>query len=446
MVEDVLCRIGTMSYTPEWSNTSAGTQIDDIIESSTAITVAANNMLAQKLEDKIVSHFRKSYGRRKLKIMDVGVGFGNTIVPVLNIMEDLAEQKKIPSDYMDYLQIFLVDVSEAALNFTFSRLTSKIPELRALRVQKKLTPVSEPVMEALQRKKNTIESFVKRIPINFADIAYNEELRQQKENIDIIVSGAAFCHQTDMVPFFEELHTLLRPEDKSRGIDGGVLHAWDWYNGPSWAAPRLRLSKDHMRRAVYYVKDPAGVLHVKRIEEDVALCGRERQELYKALECAEDMQVIYEITDMDTRVVLANFRTLLGVLGYVKRDESGRKYTRRIRTTGESIDSHLISMFAHHIENDHGFSYFDDFLKTAIPALDEPRPFKEESAYYLIEGYGDNYSEAMKRAGFGWALDEPFVEVYHRYKAEAGRELTGMVPVDQIRYTEGRRLEKSENE
>lgn len=425
LMKDVLSRIGTLSYTQEWSTVAAGAQLEEIIEKSTAITVDANKILAHTLRDKIVDHFR-SGPRRRLKVMDVGVGWGNTIVPLLDYIHHLEfKEQVIPPGSHKNVQVFLVDVSQHAIDFTYKRLTSRVPGMKSL---EGMTPVGNIVS----------------VPVNFADIEYSPILKDHENQIDIIVSGAAICHQTDLLPFFRQMNALLRPATWRDGRDCGVLHAWDWYNGPSWAAPRLRLSEDDGRRSVYYITDLDGRVSVKTVEDGKGLEGIEKGDLYSRLENAKHVGVVYEIAPEDVGPVVANFETLLGVLGFVE----GSGYMRDSRKfNGIEIGELLKSMFFEYIDtprsydpldyHNQGFSYFEDFLGKVVPALDDPRPFIEESAYYLIEGYGDDYSRAMLKGGFRWAMDEYFIDVYHRFKEVANRELTDTTPVCQIRYTFG---------
>lgn len=423
LVTDVACRIGTLSYTPEWAQVKASKQIDDILEPVTEITQDANNILAKTLEDKIVHHFR-SGEKRRLRIMDIGTGSGNTIMPVMRIMENLARRRKIPKEYLNYIQIFLVDVSRHSLEKTFDRITSTSPMLRTLR---QMTPVGNIVP----------------ITVNFADIEDNKILNHYKGKIDIVISGAAPCHQSDPLPFFRKMHSLLASE--------GILNIWDWYNGPSWAAPRLKLSNDSRRKAVYHITGPDGKERVETVN-DGELYGLTRKELHDLLWDAADMNVVYEITEEDAGIVLANFQTLLGVLGYVGREsETGFYISRKIKKSGERIDRVLTRMFDYCMKNDRGpayhqqgFSYLDDFLGKIIPQLDNPEPYNE-SAYYLIEGYGDDYGRLMTKAGF-LAWNEPFMEVYQRHAGIASKEHTDELPAQQIRFTFGVKEDKENKE
>ncbi len=412
LVKDVLSWIGTESYTDEWTKKSASMQLEDILEESIGVPEAANRILAQELEAKITGHFR-SGKRRRLRILDLGVGVGNTIAPVIELMGDLADGGHIPHDFMKYVQVFLVDVSRRALNLTMARLTTHLPGLPELSYS---TPVGNIVM----------------LPSNFAELNMNATLNAYRGKMDLVISGASICHQTDLMPFFSFVRDLLAPD--------GEFHAWDWYNGPSWAAPRLRLSRDDRRRNVFYVQDRDGRLHPPiYVDDEGSLTGRERKDFCGLARDAQGISVVYEMTEDDAAVVLANFRTLLRVLGYVGKDKDGMKVSRLV--DGEDIDLYLRSMFDQYVEKEHGFSYIEDFLGKVIPRLDDPGPLKEESAYYLIEGYGDDYGRVMRRAGFGFSDDENFLEVYRRHKGKgASKEpMTHMVPVYQIRYTTGTR-------
>lgn len=442
LVMDVMSRIGAESYTPEWNTISASIQLDDVISSWTEeMTKKSNVILAQTVRPKILSHFSGG-GKRCLRIMDVGVGMGDTILPVMELMRVLAVEKKIPEDYLKYTRIFLVDVSRYALDATSARLEERIPGLEQL---KNITEIGNVV----------------RIPVNFADLHKNSILRSQEGNIDMIISGASICHQTDLLPFFRMANYLLRND--------GILHAWDWYNGPTYAAPRLRLSRDGKRRTMHYFGAVRNdIEHILASADDHGISydlnegefdcvpfqqskhydcrveiGLEEGEagIKKSIidslreSCVMDYAV-QEIDEEDSRIVLANFRTLLGILGFVSRDpQSGYRCARNIGNT--DVDTYLTNMYRLCITRGCGFSYIEDFLKKAIPCMDNPTPF-EKSAYYLIEGYGDDYSRVMREAGFSSAQDFFFLDVYRQYK-DTIQDLTDRIPSFQIRYTFGKK-------
>ena len=401
LIKDALSIIGTESYTAEWTRVAANMQLNDVIEVSTGITVDANNLLAKTLEQKIVDFFSCKRDRM-FKIFDVGAGTGNTILPVISLMNDLVRGEKIPSDFYKKVQIFLLDVSSDALEMTYSRLAGKLPYFG-------IFDGSCPIMRIVPIKSN------------FINLPKNETLKKHGGSMDLIVSGAAICHQTDLQPFIYQMYSLLRK--------GGVMSVWDWYNGPSFAAPRLRMSKDAERKIVFNIKNK-GEEQVMSFLDDEMRSNKENDLFYLLMESASEVNVIYEILETDSISVISNFRTLLGFLGYLP---AGRGVlTEGFLINGLEAEDCLLDMYNKRISLEKGFNFFDDFLGLLCGKTPE-----FQSAYYMLEGYGDDYAKIMNKVGFVNAVDHTFMGVYKKYKSYVGRSMTDLMPARQIRYTYG---------
>jgi SAM-dependent methyltransferase len=393
LLADVCKIIGADTYTPEWNDECAMDHLENI---EFGVTKAANRLLAMTLEDKIVDHFKGGYTQgpdgelpkyKPLRMMDLGVGTGDTTMAVLDFMEELAEEGKIPSEYTRYLKFYLVDVSQDALDKTVRRIVERLPELRD---EKKLN--------------SRIDIFCS----NFSDLKHYEFFNCQPDSIDMIYTGAAICHLPDVESFFEQMYFVL--------AKGGVMHAWDYYNGPSWGAPTLRLSRDNTRRSVFTVEMSDGRIYAEELPEHASIFDMEYSLLFKALEDAKKMSVVFEVTDSDMHITGRNFATLLGVLGYIHEGRS-----RMVDKV--AIDHYLMGCFDKGMTTREGFNYLK-FLEKTIPLLDNPEPFVR-SPFGFIESYGRHNHRFMEDAGFVEAKDEPLLAVYDANKERERRKPTG---------------------
>jgi SAM-dependent methyltransferase len=393
-VKNVCCEIDRQSYVTEWNSEIAKAQLAVIADIGRGVTRSANNILARTLEDNIVAVYHDVRSRKRM--MDVGVGDGDTIIPLLKMMNMLASAGRIPKDYLRYTQIFLVDVSQKNIEVTMERMRKEIPHIA-------------------EYGDITALGNIVSVRTSLADMPNDPTLRTLEGKVDVIFSGGTFCHQSDKEDTFAYMHRLL--------ADKGVLHLWDWYNGPSFAASRLRLSTNNKRKTLFRVDHTTYCVPDEYYEPMM-------RRILPILAGAREYDVTYEITEEDSEAVKANFMTLLSILGYVSRDERG---IRCVKKKGEEdVDWLLDEMYDEMIHDENGFSYINDFLS----GLQDIRPFFE-SAYFLIEGYGDDYAELMKKAGFSAAWNEKCSNVYSRYRDAAETSLTAKIQKDQLRYTFG---------
>jgi SAM-dependent methyltransferase len=424
-VKGVIHRIGAESYTPEWEKESAQEQIDGVIEESTNITLAANDLLACTLAEKIIYHFSGGE-RRPLGIVDYGTGKGNTITSVVDLMEELAGRKtrcrqrpllerypnavpngvipRIPKDYCDDVSIFLVDVNEDSLDHTIRRIISCAPGFERLLNAGRLVGVRD----------------------NFINLPHSRALQRATagHNVGIAVSGAALCHQTEFAHFFRHAYSLLGK--------GGVMHIWDWYNGPSFAAPLIRLSEDGVERTVFSITGHDGRVYFRRVPEGVSLSREEESSLYEKLAVAKSVSVVYETKMCEALLVLANFKTWLGLMGYVDR---GGYEKKALKVGGEDVDVYLERVFHKRISMGSGFSYFD-FLEKV---LEKKTPLTEETAYHIFEGTGVNYAKHMLGAHFAPVLLKSLVAVDRDLRSIDEETKSGIEPAHQITYSMGRK-------
>ncbi|HII71507.1 TPA: hypothetical protein HA265_02005 [Candidatus Woesearchaeota archaeon] len=407
LVKDAVCYIGTQTYADEWDSVAAARHLGGKIEPATGITKDANAMLGKTLEDKLG---RLLYSGRVVNIFEPGVGVGYTAHPLLELVLELGGRAGRRAEFLSRVRYTYMDVSSHALDMTYSYLVESIPEFR----------------DGIIRAGDVLQA----IRCNFADMGSEPGLMMLKGDVDLIVSGAAICHQSDLTPFFRQCYDLLR--------DDGVMHVWDWHNGPSFAAPRLRVSADGRTRMTKYLVRYAQGLYTAEIPDDDFLSPTRHGSVCCALEKTSDpfgVEVVYEMSAEDSSVVLANFTTLLSFLGYSYQEAGGMKYLHM--PDGTPCDEYLAERFcALSRPGSPGFSFVDDFLRDA--AYLEPI---DPSPYYLIEGYGDDYAEKMLEAGFAHAENYEFAQVY----ADAGlkqasrRSHTTRIHNQQIRYTFARK-------
>ncbi|MFC1741647.1 class I SAM-dependent methyltransferase [Nanoarchaeota archaeon] len=431
-VEKVIARIGTESYSPEWTRDGANRQIDNKIGPSTKrMPDDANRILACTLADKITRHF-KSGRNRILRIMDVGTGTGNTIIPLLEVMNTLASTTEdtgvrdmqtryrlnsiieefrgegIGEDFYKYVRLYLVDVSRDALMTTYNKVKRVVPGITD----------------------NTPAGGVILVHDNFLNLAYNPCLRDIVESpynrLDVIVSGAAICHQTEFQQFFRQMHSLL-------GEDG-LMHVWDWKNAQSFAAPNLRIGQYGGDRVVFEVTCADGRLYIKDIPDGEQLQLKEREALYDKLETARNVRVIYEMGSEsgDSELVLSNFRTWLGFLGYIDWEGMNKRATK---IEGDDVDKYLARIYHKYTQMEQGFN-FCRFLEL----LEGVEPIGDKSAYNVIEGTGKSYAKEMMEAGFSYAEESTMPEVHRQGRDSYDEEtLSDITRAHQIHFAFGRR-------
>jgi SAM-dependent methyltransferase len=422
-VEHILSRIGAESYLAEWSNPRAQDWLDTL-ERQTMITDEANRVLSLSLDEKLEYHLSSNLrDGKKLFVYDAGTGGGSTIRHVLNRINELMEEGRVRHDYWDYLRIFLQDVSQESLDYTARMLREKVHFTRD----------------------NTPPQLIHKICENFVNLHENEKISGLKGSIDLLVSGAAICHQTDFPPFFKLMSELL--------ADDGEMHIWDWYNGPSWRAPYLRLAKEDEKgnaitKDVYHIWQ-RGSAHPYRLDvfDGNPLDNVTREILYDRMEAAGQYIAVYEMSREDAKIVLKNYKTLLGVLGWVKKGKRGEEdVARKVKAEysggcGEmDVDEYLEMRFNHDIERgEYGFNYLE-FIKNLVVKnmLDDPTPLEGECPYYLVEGTGRIYTRDMK-GFFSNRSHTPFLDMRKSVWSRDGGTYVDVDAAYQILYSSGRK-------
>ena len=373
---NVLYDIGSDSYTTndEWIGNDSFDQIDSRIEETTKITIAANKLLAFTTENKIKSFFenfeyKKKYAKTPyFTIFDIGPGSGNTIVPLIELIHSLSNQGHVPKNYQDHIHVMLIDGDVRSLNKT----------------------------KNLLRNGKTFNSlkYVDYIRANFGRLHLNPHLDSFQNRVDLIVSGAAIMHNTNKTQFFKSLYSILKPD--------GTMCIWDWYCGPTFAAPYLKLGENNT-----IVNTDTDSFIFEPTQEFT-------EEFYRLSENTLKKRIIYEVTLEEAEETEANFQAWLGLWGYIDRNKSTGKLIERY-VDGLPVSKYLNKLFWAKIKTEDGFNYIKDFLIKTIIKKDI-QPFGSKTAYYFIEGYGENYSELMKESGFFEPRDISFDSVYGDFR------------------------------
>lgn len=196
--------IGALTYSSEWVN-DAETR-EDLENGASAISVLQVNELMGREAVGLLSVLNLKIPH----ILDIGVGRGNTLLPVLLGLRKTGWEK---------IRISLMDVSREQLEKTVERIYQ---EVGVIGVQ---------------------VDFVELIEANLHELTVSVAVRTSE--FDLIISGGTFFHSTDKQRIFDWTYSSLRPQ--------GFLLLWDWF-APCWAAPTLKIGdKGHHEVSGVYV-------------------------------------------------------------------------------------------------------------------------------------------------------------------------------------------------
>lgn len=204
--------IGSLTYDAEWvSDPETAADLDNCASAPSVLD--ANVLLAADL-------VRQMKGRvnQPLRVLDIGVGRGNTIIPVL---EQLVKAN-CPT-----VHVSLLDISVNSLRRTVARLKKALKDLDRVGNSEMCVEIDE------------------LIHCNLVELGYS--VRSRADHYDAIVSGGTLFHSTDKERIFRWARRSLRPD--------GVFILWDWF-APCWAAPRLvaGIQSRHLSSDLYQVE------------------------------------------------------------------------------------------------------------------------------------------------------------------------------------------------
>lgn len=187
--------IGSLTYSAEWvSDPETAADLDN--GASAPSVFDSNFLLAVHLIRRL-----KDRAARPVRVLDIGVGRGNTILPVL---EQLAAAQ------CPHVDVSLLDISTDSLDKTAARLE----RVAADTFRHTGSQMSVQVREI--------------IPCNLVEL--ERSVASRPGNYDVIVSGGTLFHSADKERIFSWARRSLR--------SNGIFILWDWF-APCWAAPRL---------------------------------------------------------------------------------------------------------------------------------------------------------------------------------------------------------------
>ena len=185
--------IGALTYSSEWVDDPETAA--DLDNSASAASVLQVNALMGREVPPDLSRTTS----RTLHVLDIGVGRGNTLWPVLCMLAEMGNK---------HVRVSLMDISEAQLAKTAERI-SRDAHAQGLRVE-----------------------FVELLECNLHELGVSVPARS--DAFDLIVSGGTLFHSTEKQRIFNWAYASLRPQ--------GTFLLWDWF-APCWAAPTLRIGQ-----------------------------------------------------------------------------------------------------------------------------------------------------------------------------------------------------------
>lgn len=343
-VEYALNMIGDYSYVPEWIRGGTRTRIEDLNKISNVYR-KTNQTNAERLERFLFNNLNN-----KFIIIDLGCGTGGTIIPTLKLLERLITQGKIRKNYRNNLEVILIDISKEMLNISKKRLTGKI----------KLKDPKDNLDQPLSDRQIILKA------CNLRDL--NKQLKEYRNKIDLIVSGATIIHSTDKDLIFSHLYDLLEP--------GGRANIWDLC-AIQWTAPTVRVKEKNNSRTIYGIEGKNQKVILEKGQ-------RLDSSIINYLENHKVEYVVNEIKKIEAeRYIIYYSQFLIKQMGY-----------------GEELPKKIEKEMKAKLFSKEGFNFIDWLKENCVG---QPIPLKEQSPYYFIEGSEspEIYAKAMKNTGFG---------------------------------------------
>ncbi|PJD00886.1 hypothetical protein COU38_03965, partial [Candidatus Micrarchaeota archaeon CG10_big_fil_rev_8_21_14_0_10_54_18] len=200
-VEDALNWRAIKAYEEEWKQLSGADILKKVVKPSGGLPAQANAANAENAAGAI----REKLGnKQKVRVMDLGAGGGGTILPIIGMLTP-EERKKV--------EVHLVDVMDAGLRHTKKDLKRlgiknvKTVKTNFYDLAAAITGEGKP-----ERRFNPLRLL--------AGAKLNAYAGKARGKMDVIVSGAALHHASDMQPIFNGISALLKKN--------GELHLFDW--------------------------------------------------------------------------------------------------------------------------------------------------------------------------------------------------------------------------
>ncbi|WP_084655402.1 methyltransferase [Nocardia altamirensis] len=191
MLVEAISLIGALTYSAEWVDDPETAQ--DLDNSASARSVLHVNQL---MGHEAVAHLLSSLSGSP-HILDIGVGRGNTLIPLLDALVSAGTRR---------VRISLLDISGEQLNKARDRIAHHAHSIGL-----------------------GIDSFTL-IEGNLHELGVS--LPARSGEFDLVLSGGTLFHSTEKQRIFDWVRDSLR--------SGGIFALWDWF-APCWGAPTLQI-------------------------------------------------------------------------------------------------------------------------------------------------------------------------------------------------------------
>ncbi len=184
LYREVFVALAQKDYEIEWNEEKTRTNYDIDLTKMTSAYNKGNVRITNAAKAYVADIFQNGKSCTNLNILDIGVGSGNTIVPLVNGIAPFVENVDAK------ITIYLYDTD--------------IVKTEVLR---------DKLAEAFNKNNFSFVSLG-------GDLLHLEQkIDQLKCKLDLIVSGATFCHSTDKGALFKQLKSILN--------ENGRLYFWD---------------------------------------------------------------------------------------------------------------------------------------------------------------------------------------------------------------------------
>ncbi len=210
------------AYEEEWKYLSGEDISKQVVNPSGGLPGQANSANAFNA----VQSIRETISRKgRARLMDLGTGGGGTILPIIRMLTP---------EERENVEVHLVDVMRAGLNATRKKLKGLgVKKIKTIKTNFYDLSVAVGAQQKPERTFNPLRI----VP----QATLNAYARRAKGKMDVIVSGAALHHASDMQPVFRGLTELLS--------EGGRLHLFDWGHHRT-SSRNVDLDSEKMRREV----------------------------------------------------------------------------------------------------------------------------------------------------------------------------------------------------
>jgi SAM-dependent methyltransferase len=338
-----LHEIGSRSYAYEWRDDVTFGNIDTLLEE---LASYSEHNAAVVEQVKPVLQDRLSRGEPTV-VLDSGSGVGGTSAELLAMLEQMKADGDILPDYQENLKIVMYDVSNEQMNAAEDLLKTKYGFTNVETVRGAFRDVSA-------------------------------ILRRYRGKVNVVISGAAFCHVIQKKRFFKNLNRLMS--------DGGVLSFWD----PAisyFLGHRIKESQSDDTQIQYHVSS-----------DEFYTVGRGQLLPVKVVrELADQDYISVAVVPREELVILSTalFHMYLGQMGYSEQNLSSGVVL--------NLKSQLHRDLLEQSRRRQGFDLINWFKVNLIDNQEVPKIQTEDwTPYDVIEAVSDQeeYRSALNASGF----------------------------------------------